>query len=420
MAHDNQSSVGRDGPPFHETHVHHQVLTLRTQGLVPEITASIQKGFFQVDHKWTCYRRNYFSVHCSFNFRNGIVEGPFYLNKNGSEVLIQQFSVSISAKTASTSNGESENRGLVQHTPKRDKATESVPGRHPIAPAPIHSMGANGPYTTAAHLYPSANHLHSINMGGFGGYDTSGTNSPTTSQHVFERIQFQKATANNGKRRAQQQYFVVVVELSANIGRQGNDDWVIIATKESDPMVVRGRSPGHYKDNIGRRDSQASMDPDCGSGHGAGSHSNSLPTGSFGHGHSSVDWGSYRGQNGQFSGSSYRHALDSRFSPPSMVLSHILAENPGDVELSLSDGRTTKSSCTVSSDRSALTPLSEDSDDVMFSSLDRDTARRKRAFEDDDEGEHIRFSLSGPFTGSLASLTDFSAMPYSKPLCASS
>ncbi|KIW66567.1 hypothetical protein, variant 1 [Phialophora macrospora] len=417
MPQDSQSCAGREGPPFHETNVHHQVLTLRGQPLVPEITASIQKGFFQVDRKWTCYRRNYFAVQCAFNFRNSMAETPLYLSKNGSEELIQQFAVSISAKTAITSAGESETRGLVQHTPKREKATERVPGRQQIAPSHSHAMGTNGTYANAGHMYTGANHLHSTSMGSFGSFETPGANSPPTT-YTFERIQFQKATANNGKRRAQQQYFLVVVELAANIGRQGHEDWVVIATKESDPMVVRGRSPGHYKDN-GRRDSQASMDPDCGTGHGGSGHHGTLSSASYGHGHTSVGWDGY-GPNRHYGGSSYRNAASSRFSPGSVVSAATLGKTTTDVELNLSDLHTRKSSFTLSSDTSALTPLSEGSDDVMFSSLNRRSVSRKRPFDSDEEGEYLRFPLPEPYADSLPSLPDFSTMAYSKLLCASS
>ena len=368
--------------------------------------------------RWTCYRRNYFAVQCTFNFRNSMTEGPFYLNKNGSDELIQQFAVSISAKTAATTNGESEARGLVQHTPKRDKATESIPRRQPITPSTNHTMTTGGTYSSSGHIYHSANHLHSVNMGGFG-FEAAGGNSPPSNQITFERIQFQKATANNGKRRAQQQYFLVVVELSANIGRQGNEDWVVIATQDSEPMVVRGRSPGHYKDN-GRRDSQASMDPDCGAGHGAGGHTGPVSSGNLGPGHNSVDWSTYRQQNGHFGGYTYRHAVSSRDSPTSMVSANILVDTTPDAEPSLSLCRTARSSGTLSSETSAFTPLSDSSDDILFSSLDRDNASRKRSFDNNEDGEHLRFPLAGPFAENISSLANFSAIPSSKLLCASS
>ena len=63
MSPDNQSCAGRDGPPFNETQVHHQVLTLRGQNLMPEIKANIQKGFFQVERKYVPFLANE-SCHC--------------------------------------------------------------------------------------------------------------------------------------------------------------------------------------------------------------------------------------------------------------------------------------------------------------------------------------------------------------------
>jgi len=135
-----------------------------------------------------------------------------------------------------------------------------------------------------------------------------------------------------------------------------------------------------------------------------------------------MDWNpSYGRNNGHYtvSNSNYREAVNSCFSPESMASSRTPAETSTDPEVRFSDSHTTKSSCTLSSDRSALTPLSDGSDDIMFSSLDRDNNSRKRMFEDDDRGEHLRFPLAGPFTDNVSSLHDFSAIPYSKLLCAS-
>jgi meiosis-specific transcription factor NDT80 len=419
MPQDHQNGTG-EGPPFHDTKVQHSILTSRGQRLTPELVASIQKGFFQVDRKWTCYRRNYFAVQCSFNFRQAVVENQFFLHRNGgSEELIHSFAVSISAKTALTNNGESETRGLVQHTPKRDKATESIPGRHQIQPAFNHGMAGSGGFAPGAQMFPGAphpHHLHAAMLGNFGTYDGPGPGA-IPSSHTFERIQFQKATANNGKRRAQQQYFQVVVELSANVGRDGNDNWILIATKESDPMVVRGRSPGHYKDGA-RRDSQAS-DGDYGSGNGSSSYSGSVaPYSTQGTGHSRMDWigGS---SNGHYHGSHHRHSTNPCYSPSSMESTSTLADALTEAELNLSEVHTVKSSRTLSTDSSALTPLSEDSDEIMFGSLDRDSGSRKRPFEDEAEEEQLRFSLSGPFTDSISSINNFSTHPYSKLLCAS-
>ena len=247
-----------DAPPFNETITLHQIVSA-TQTVKPEIWAKIHKGFFQVDDKWTCYRRNYFSVSCSFTL-NPFTHSPLFLklsDHQGTE-RIRSFSMSISAVV----NGHhGEIRELVQHTPKRDKQSERRPGRVPLQPSQPGRGSTNGQLGFSLGSQTAA-----LGMD-YNSYSNTPQPSQPPLQHTFERIQFQKATANNGKRRAQQQYYNLVVELYAEISNPvaGCDtQWVKIARKQSHPMVVRGRSPGHYKD--GRRDSTTSMGPDGGSG----------------------------------------------------------------------------------------------------------------------------------------------------------
>jgi hypothetical protein len=72
--------------------------------------------------------------------------------------------------------------------------------------------------------------------------------SQARTYHTFERIQFQNATANNGKRRTQQQYFRLAVELWAETCQEGSLDTecVKVVHQYSARLVIRGRSPGHY------------------------------------------------------------------------------------------------------------------------------------------------------------------------------
>jgi meiosis-specific transcription factor NDT80 len=362
-----------DGPPFDDTKVIHPIITSLNQQLVPEIAASIQKGFFLADGKWTCYRRNYFTVSCSFSFRTSSNEGQLYLQRhsNHQAELIKQFAVSISAKTAIMGgNQESEVRALVQHTPKRDKATESVPGKVTIQPAPTPSLPSSGalpsngnPYSNPQQIAPSGLPAYNTNPS----YSSTQHHAPPTS-YTFERIQFQKATANNGKRRAQQQYFHIVVELSADVSRTGESPhWVKIATKQSEPMVVRGRSPGHYKDN-GRRDSTASMDPDCGSGAsgdlGAGLSSVSGLLGSSPSHPSSMDWeSSHRNRNSM---GGYRRAQEQNIPPPSDISAGSVSSSPTD----LANLYQTMQSKVLSHRNSVGSKALQNSD--VFSSIDRE------------------------------------------------
>lgn len=330
-------STRQDGPPFNDTVVIYPVITSRHHQLTPDIAASIQKGFFQVDGKWTCYRRNYFTVSCSFNFRTATYDGQLYLQRHANHPAepINQFAVSISAKTAiMNSNQESEVRALVQHTPKRDKATESIPGRVPIQPAPTPSLASSAALSANGTLYGTAQQVSPSLLLDYSTTYSSTQHQTPPASHTFERIQFQKATANNGKRRAQQQYFHIVVELSAELIRAGEPaQWVKIATKQSEPMVVRGRSPGHYKDN-GRRDSTTSMDPDRGNGAsgdiGAGLGSLNGHLGSSRSHPSSMDWeSSQRSRSGMCGG--YRRRDEPNLSPPSEMSEDSRSTSPTEI-----------------------------------------------------------------------------------------
>ncbi|QKX58893.1 uncharacterized protein TRUGW13939_06021 [Talaromyces rugulosus] len=105
------------------------------------------------------------------------------------------------------------------------------------------------------------------------GYNLAQKGEPQPPQppthHKFNYIRFQTATGFNGKRRAQQQYNLVV-ELYAEIIPVGSREsqWIKIAQRLSHPLVVRGQSPGHYKD--GRPDLSASMNLDAEGGSYAG------------------------------------------------------------------------------------------------------------------------------------------------------
>ncbi|KAI8599900.1 hypothetical protein EDD21DRAFT_148206 [Dissophora ornata] len=178
-----------------------------------KISAKIDRGFFLTANDWTCYRRNYFQLSAAFSI-HGLdssthPEVPCLLDRNNELVTVRAFLVCIGAQIQ---NGDKVIE-LVQHTPKRDKGPQ-------ITPRPTH-----------------------IRAGGDLNLSSSGSNPNVV---TFERVQFKTATANNGKRRAAQQYYQVHVDLFAELD---NGDLVLVANSLSAPLVVRGRSPGHYADN---------------------------------------------------------------------------------------------------------------------------------------------------------------------------
>lgn len=252
-----ENSLNSQSPPLQATEVIHQLQSSDGQIIRPEIYGKIDKGFFMADNDWTCYRRNYFSLNCSYSLLPAIPSGNIHiLLHGGASSQVYGFALSIAAVVDGRDGKAIE---LVQHTPKRDKGPQEKPGRITLAPRPPPPIG----------MYGGDNALgsnRSMYDQGFG----PNPGQPAT-EATFERIQFKNATANNGKRRAAQQYYHLLVELFADVGTQHPDRWVKIATRMSAPMVVRGRSPGHYQSE--RRGSNASTGPGgSGGAGGAGSY----------------------------------------------------------------------------------------------------------------------------------------------------
>ena len=245
-------------PPFDKTKTIYPVYNGKGIEVRAELHAKIDKGFFKADQDWTCYRRNYFSVACWYILQPNCDPNsdPLFLRRAGANTheRIQSFAVCITARV----NGEDGKViDLVQHTPKRDKGPTGQPEKQRLL---AQGPGSVGIYPDSTGNLSPGSQLNTD----YEGYSTSGhQQNPRLAN--FDRIQFKNATANNGKRRAAQQYFHLVVELFAEVqsGQSSDGQWIKIATRFSAPMVVRGRSPGHYSDD--RRSSSTSMGPGGGS-----------------------------------------------------------------------------------------------------------------------------------------------------------
>ncbi|KAI1298685.1 hypothetical protein EDD11_006755 [Mortierella claussenii] len=203
-----------ESPYFYPAQQHYNLCSMdQSISYNVKIAAKIDRGFFLAANDWTCYRRNYFQISASFSI-HGLdttmhSEVPCLMDRNGEYVQVQRFLICIGAQIQ---NGE-KTIELVQHTPKRDKGPQITPRLTPLR------------------------------AGGDLGMYSSGSNPNVI---TFERVQFKTATANNGKRRAAQQYYQVHVDLFAETD---SGERVMVARSFSAPLVVRGRSPGHYADN---------------------------------------------------------------------------------------------------------------------------------------------------------------------------
>ncbi|KAI9839378.1 MAG: hypothetical protein M1837_002102 [Sclerophora amabilis] len=245
-------------PPLYRTNIIHQIRTADGQMIRAEIDAQIDKGFFLADQEWTCYRRNYFSVACSYSLKPPMAPGPLYLRRSDNTQAAENISAFAMSISAVVDGAEGKPIDLVQHTPKRDKGPQGKPDRITLSPYPAGSMGmfpGNSSTTGSLLADPRAVRKHEYDPP----YSQQGTQPQTIAN--FERIQFKSATANNGKRRAAQQYYNLIVELYANVGSSMSSEgqWIKVATRMSASMVVRGRSPGHYQED--RRASSSSTGP---------------------------------------------------------------------------------------------------------------------------------------------------------------
>lgn len=249
------------------------------------IDAKAEKGFFLApnDKVYTCYRRNYLSIGCGYRLDPLAPNDPLYLHRQGRNGPGQAEQVQALAMTltAAVDGAAGKAVDLVQHTPKRDKGPQSAIRMIRMAPVATssgqshldhHMFGSTQSYPMQmSHNAPqsmpllplqtapdpeedraSAHHVttdHGQSSAAF-----PGPPSPTSTTYTFERIQFKSATANNGKRRAQQQYYHLIIELHADVRQPGAEKpvWVKLAQRTSAPVVVRGRSPSHYSEGHGQ------------------------------------------------------------------------------------------------------------------------------------------------------------------------
>ena len=285
-------------PPFEATKQFYSIIDPNGLQIDIDLQARIDKGFFKAEADWTCYRRNYFSVTCCYCLKPDVdlSARQLYLSRsNTNKDPIRSFSVLI---TARIDNEDGKAIELVQHTPKRDKGPMGPPDLTEVSPHPSGNLAmftSPPQYTTEAQMSPDYSQ----------GYSTSAQPQNVAN---FDRIQFKKATANNGKRRAAQQYFHIIVELYAKVNRGTSSEMqdIKVAHRVSAPMVVRGRSPGHYSDE--RRGSSTSMGPSGGSGgdysHGQTDQGSAGPSGVA---HGSHSGGSYSNSSHGGSGAYQAH-----------------------------------------------------------------------------------------------------------------
>lgn len=289
--------------PFLEVEHERSIVTATGEHVRPTIHAMATKGFFTAQGYWTCYRRNYFGLSAWYDV--GQMPHHTLLFVEGRQ--IQSFAMHL---TATIEGQEGKEIELVQYTPKRDlgdktdiattKVGPSTPlGHHTMVPGyaemspfafpavlstgfpylPLQNEPDEPPTLTSG----STRHV-SASPRGTRYTQSNGQGQADPTKHSFDRVQFKGATQNNGKRRASQQFYILIVELLADVRDNGakSPDWKRVAVRPSGKLVVRGRSPSHYKDSDGRSNgnNSAGRGGHQSSHDGYGQHS--LPNGTHG------------------------------------------------------------------------------------------------------------------------------------------
>ncbi|KAI9025160.1 hypothetical protein CLU79DRAFT_744346 [Phycomyces nitens] len=177
-----------------------------------QIHCRIDSGHSLEQSTWIFYRRNYFQISASFSVCERmsvdpvLCMGAYSVRGNDNNLYpVKRFYFQLSAHASDTNRPVD----LIQLTTKRNKGPQSLP--HPISVQP-----SNG--------------------------DLGHKPRRVETEAVFERIQFKTATANNNRKKSVQQHYTICVQLMAE-SSQGS---VCIASRQSVPIVVRGRGPGHY------------------------------------------------------------------------------------------------------------------------------------------------------------------------------
>lgn len=205
--------------------------------LFAKIFATPVKGLTKEHDDWISYRRNYLSTSCAYSLTPACPGQKIYVEEDGQRRQVQALSIKLSA---AMDRGAGKQVSLVKSNAKRDKTSEVLFDK--LYPKSHSGIASSLPISQCP-LLPLQNlndeSCERVPFGDNGRYDAT-----------FDRTMFTAATQNNGRKRSgHQQYYHLVVGLYADIRPEGGAvaHWVKVAQQVSDPVIVRGRSPKHYR-----------------------------------------------------------------------------------------------------------------------------------------------------------------------------
>lgn len=178
-----------------------------------------------VQHHHILYRRNYFAVAVNYTLRPPTehVDPALYMYDDNSRCLVKTVSLRMRAVK---DHEHGEEVILSIFTSKRGP---------PIYPPPLLEQKMQPNMRDYADVYSEST-----------GYGRDLLHRPI--HYTFTRLQFRKATENNGARRRGQSYYRIVVEMYASVvWPSGQEEQVKVASTISGLLLVRGRCPNSFE-----------------------------------------------------------------------------------------------------------------------------------------------------------------------------
>ena len=217
--------------PFNRSTVEYEMYDSKGFPVQGELYAAFTSKFL-IDTKacephYIAYRRNYFGV--SVNYKLLLWQNPsqktLFIYVNGVATAVKQLVVRIRAVKDDEDGEEVE---IVRHNAKREVIHD--PNDQPLEKT-------MQPYMHGiSHVFDASTR--------YGEKDK--VKIPTN--HTFPRLQFRKATENNGHRRKDQRYHCIIVELCAAIDHlPGEERLVAVSRTISGKIVVHGRGPSSHE-----------------------------------------------------------------------------------------------------------------------------------------------------------------------------
>lgn len=240
------------GPSFENTRFYRPIyITSTNEDVFPYINARIDRGFENCNGEWIGYKRNYFTLVSCFEFEDRdpsifFTEKFHIVNDYGEKENISCFALRLVSRCVEDDSPVN----LIQHTAKRDRGPQYLP---PVYPAisgylPSHSIIKQASNIRNGDKIDQFNKLFFL--------DTS--NTPKIEEDSilntypegriatvarYERIQF-SASINYRKPTMVNRHFTLKVEL---LGLLDDGKYAVLASTETQPLIVRGRSPSNYQ-----------------------------------------------------------------------------------------------------------------------------------------------------------------------------